>query len=274
LDISNIGLIDDDDLLLDLAALALSLEDHGDLALDRYLEVLNEIEEQVCEEGRNAFSNSQRAAALGRVLHGDLGFSGDAETYDAPVNADFVRVLERRKGLPISLAILYVAMARRAGWIADVLDVPGHVIVMVGEKDPALIDPFCQGVSVSRDELAAICRAYLGDAGDAAASRVTPMSNRQILFRLLNNQAIRAEQEGDKLRAATIYQRMTKAVPEEQHAWHQLARLCHSLGDVEGARENLVALLELTRDAASRSGIATAIASLGKAKPDSSTAST
>ena len=263
MDISTIGLIDDEDILLDVAALALSQQDHGDLNLDRYVEVLREIEEQIREAGQNAFLSSEQAAALADVLHGDMGFSGDSEGYDAPINADFIRVLDRRKGLPISLAILYVAMARLAGWDAYVLNVPGHVLVQVGRTNPVIIDPFRGGIAVSQAQLVEICKVYLGPAGEAAAQYVVPMTNREVLSRLLMNQAVRAEQDGDLLRAFTVYQRMTKVAPDNLDAWHQLARLYQSFGDVAGARHCLLAMLEITNDKESRDQILAAFEALG-----------
>jgi len=127
MDIAAIGLIEDEDILLDLASLALSQLDHENADIAHYLDMLEDIEDRVCAEGRSAFLPEERAAALSRVLHGELGFVGDDETYDAPVNADFIRVLDRKRGLPIALSILYVAMARRTGWSAYVLNLPGKV---------------------------------------------------------------------------------------------------------------------------------------------------
>lgn len=105
MNIQTIGLIDDEDILLDLAALALSQLDHGDASVEAYLELLSDIEDRVCEGGKNAFLSSECAIVLSEVLNGELGFTGDPEGYDAPVNADFIRVLDRKRGLPIALAI-------------------------------------------------------------------------------------------------------------------------------------------------------------------------
>ena len=146
MDISVIGVLDDQDILLDIAALALSQLDHAECDVGTYLAQLEAIEDGVCEEGRGAIMSSEQAIVLAEVLHDEHGFTGDAESYDAPVNADFIRVLDRKRGLPISLAILYVAMARRAGWVAHVLNGPGHVLVQIGEKNPVIIDPFNGGL--------------------------------------------------------------------------------------------------------------------------------
>lgn len=248
MDFAAIGLIEDEDILLDLASLALSQLDHENANIAHYLELLEEIEDRVCAEGRSAFLPEERAAALSRVLYDELGFVGDDESYDAPVNADFIRVLDRKRGLPIALAILYVAMARRAGWSAYVLNLPGKVLVQLGEKNPVVIDPFAGGPVLSQGQIAAVCRASLGQEGDAAALSAMRMSNRDVLARLLNNQGIRAEQEKDRQRALTIYQRITKVAPERLEAWQDLARLQLESRDVEGAKASLFAMSEVAPD--------------------------
>ena len=72
MDVSTIGLIEDEDILLDLASLALSHLDHDDADIAPYLEKLEEIEDRVCHEGRSAFLPRERAAVLSRVPHGEL----------------------------------------------------------------------------------------------------------------------------------------------------------------------------------------------------------
>src|SRR3546814_10623767 len=142
-----------------------------------------------------------------------------ATLFRSPVNADFIRVLDRKRGLPIALSIIYVSFARRAGWSAYFLNLPGNVLVQIGEKNPVVIDPFAGGGLVSQRNIAAICRACLGEEGDASALSVVRMSNRDVLARLLNNQAIRAENEDDPHRALAVYHRITRIAPGGLDAW-------------------------------------------------------
>ena len=262
MDIAAIGLIEDEDILLDLASLALSQLDHENANIAHYLELLEDIEDRVCAEGRSAFLPEERAAALSRVLHGELGFVGDDETYDAPVNADFIRVLDRKRGLPIALSILYVAMARRTGWSAYVLNLPGKVLVQLGEKNPVVLDPFAGGAVLSAGQVAAVYRASLGQEGGAAALSAVRMSNRDVLARLLNNQGIRAEQEKDHQRGLAIYQRITRVAPRRLEAWQNLARLQLQSRDVEGAKASLFAMSEVAPDRRTRDRIMEAFEAL------------
>jgi regulator of sirC expression with transglutaminase-like and TPR domain len=267
MDVASIGLIEDEDILLDLASLALSHLDHEKTDISPYLEKLEEIEDRVCDEGRSALLARERAAGLSRVLHGEFGFVGDSETYDAPVNADFIRLLDRKLGLPIALSILYVAMARRAGWTAYVLNLPGHVLVQIGEKSPVVIDPFASGSLVSQQKIAAICQAYLGQEGGASALSVVRMSNRDVLARLLSNQAIRAENESDLHRALEVYRRITQVAPGVLDAWQKRARLELASNDVAAARASLFAMSEVAPDKKTRDRVIGVFEALGPTRP-------
>lgn len=270
MEISVIGVLEDQDILLDVAALALSQIDHPQSDVNEYLALLEAIEDRLCEEGRDVSRASEQAIVLTEVLNLEYGFVGDFEGYDAPVNADFMRVLDRRRGLPISLAILYVAMARRTGWVAHVLNGPDHVLVQIGDKNPVIIDPFDGGRHVDVERFMALYRKQLVDAGLERGVRLAQMTNREILARLLFNQAVRAEDDNDSLRAMAVYDRITRVAPKTLDAWHYLARLQVASGDIDAARSSLMAMSELTRDKGVRSQIMDAVKTLSdtrSAKP-------
>ncbi len=246
-ELSRLGLIDEEDIALDEAALSLALPDHPGTDLAAFHDLLDAMETRLDLVGGDAETPAERADALATVLAGEFGFAGDAETYDNPANADLLGVLDRRRGLPVSLSIIWVAMARRLGWSADVLDVPGHVLVVVGaEAAPVIVDPFAGGVRVGAERLAALVEAATG-AGRAVA-HVAAMPNRAVLVRLLQNQASRAEQAGRGRRALELYVRMTTMAPAYPHAWWERARLELADHEIAAARGSLGAMLEITRD--------------------------
>lgn len=264
-DLIRLGLIDEDAIVLDEAALTLALLDHPDTDDAPYRDILYAIAERLEDVGSAAVGAAQRAILLARVLGDEFGFAGDSETYDDPANADLIRVIDRRRGLPVSLSILYVAAARRMGWIANVLDVPGHVLVLVGDDAaPVMIDPFRGGQSVDREQLVALLQA-MAPGPAPAVSHVAAMPNRAVLVRLLLNQATRAEVAGMGRRALTLYARMTVMAPEYGHAWWERARLELVDGDVAGARRSLSAMLEITREPDLRTRISGVLASLATA---------
>jgi len=261
-DVITIGLLDDDDIALDKAALALSALDHDGIDIDPYLALLEEIDDRLAVVGRDAKDPLAQAEALSRVFYQEFGFEGDAESYDAPLNADLIRVLDRRRGLPVSLSILYVAAARRMGWTAHALNTPGHVLVRIGDEEAVLVDPFHGGLDVTPARLETLLQGALGPGVRPEAEHFAAMSNRMVLVRLLLNQASRAERDGDPLRALTLYERMTTAAPENPDGWWELARLQLQLHDSDSARGSLSAMLEITRDPERRQLVSAALEAL------------
>jgi len=261
--IAHLGLLDDEDIPLDIAALELSALDHEGVDLVPYAAKLAEIEAELRDADDDAESGTEQAELLARILSGRHGLTGDTASYDAPLNADMIRVLDRRRGLPISLSILYVAMARRLGWSADALNTPGHVLVRLGPPDDSVvIDPFHDGALITPEALVNLLRRSLGPAASYDQRHVAPMTNRMVLVRLLLNQATRAQAEGDSGRALTIYQRIVEVAPSNGQGWWDLARLQIAAGRVEDARTSLSAMLEITRDADTRAHIAAALEAL------------
>ncbi|MDP8913212.1 MAG: transglutaminase-like domain-containing protein [Pseudomonadota bacterium] len=262
-EIAHLGLLDDVDVVLDSAALELSALDHPGVDLAPYAELLGDMAERLGERGLNARTARERADALSEVIAGEFRFHGDRASYDDPANADLIQVIDRRLGLPVSLSILYVAAARRAGWEADALNTPGHVLVRIGpDTSPALIDPFAGGSLVDPGQLARLLAYALGHGAVPTSDHLAPMSNRSVLVRLLMNQATRAEAGGDTSRALQLFRRMTTIAPSSGQSWWERARLELIEGEVSEARASLSAMLEMTRDPNIRTHISAALDAL------------
>lgn len=128
------------------------------------------------------------ASALRDHLGGRLGFRGDPDRAHDPDSSLLPRVLETRTGLPITLAIVYVAVARRVRIPAYPIGLPGHVIVRIAEGEhPVTLDPFHGGVLL--DETALVDRVADTTGGRLAFRRamLRPTPAVQVVRRLLNN---------------------------------------------------------------------------------------
>ncbi|QNE32102.1 hypothetical protein F1C10_09220 [Sphingomonas sp. NBWT7] len=262
-EIVHLGLLDDDAILIDAEALRIAKLDHPDISLAPYADLLSELTERLVEVGGGAETAAERAAVLAQVIAEEHDFVGDFETYDDPDNADLIRVIDRRRGLPVSLAILYVAAARRMSWDADALNTPGHVLVRIGSAtEPVLIDPFAAGRVTGAPQLARLLQRALGPDAMVTGEHLMPMTNRTVLVRLLMNQATRAEAAGQANRTLTLFRRITTIAPAHAHGWWERARLELLHGDVAGARSSLSAMLEMTREPSLRAHIFAALDAL------------
>lgn len=130
--------------------------------------------------------------ALNHLLFQELGFQGDRDTYDAPENALLPSVLERRRGLPIALSILWVDLARRLGFDAVGVGLPGHFITAL-RSDLGLLcfDPFHGGRPVGEERGSELVAAASGGMAVFHPAMLSPTPDRQILARLVRNLHLR-----------------------------------------------------------------------------------
>ncbi len=130
--------------------------------------------------------------ALNHLLFTELGFDGDRATYDAPENALLPNVLERRRGLPIVLSILWVDLARRMGFDAVGVGLPGHFIVAL-RHDLGLLcfDPFHGGRPVGEERGSELVSGATGGKVAFHPAMLSPTLDRQILVRLVRNLHLR-----------------------------------------------------------------------------------
>jgi regulator of sirC expression with transglutaminase-like and TPR domain len=163
-------------------------------------------------------SSEQKVAAINRHLFGELGFTGNVEAYYDPRNSYLNEVLERRIGIPITLSIVYLEVARRVGLAAQGLAFPGHFMVKVRLTGGALVlDPFGGGTPQSERELRARLEQVLpkGRAGRADLEPyLEPATPREIVARVLRNLKSIYLQSGALEAALAVMHRMLLVVPE------------------------------------------------------------
>ena len=122
--------------------------------------------------------------ALSEVIARSYAYRGDSETYDDLQNADLVRVIERRKGLPVALSILYLHVARAQGWQAEGLAFPGHFLIRIGiDGARHVVDPFHEGAVRDASELRKLLRQVLGPDAELVPAHFDPVSDRDVLLR-------------------------------------------------------------------------------------------
>ena len=131
------------------------------------------------------------AGALVEAVAGlfrEEGWSGDEEDYYNPANSYLHQVLQRRRGIPITLSLLYLEVARRAGLTVQGVGAPGHFLVKFrdGDRD-RFLDPYHGGVEVSGEALRARLRPWADASGRSLEPLLVGVTKRQMLARILAN---------------------------------------------------------------------------------------
>lgn len=176
-----------------------------------------------------------RAMALAGVISVEFGYRGDTETYDDPQNADLIRVIDRRMGLPVALGILYIYAAKAQAWPVHGIDFPGHFLIRLDGEDGSLVlDPFHGGRVSAPPEMQDLLR-RLGSGEDVRPEHVRPMTAREVLLRLQNNIKGRAWRAGDIERTAETLRRMLLVAPNFAPAWRELGVVEGKLGRIRQA---------------------------------------
>lgn len=177
-----------------------------------------------------------RAAALSGLLGGRFGYKGDSENYDDLINANLIRVVERRRGLPVALGVIWLHAARAAGWDGHGVDFPAHFLVSLsGEKTQAILDVFNGGTPLSVRDLRALLRRAEGEKAELRPGLLRPMSARRVLLRLQNNIMTRRLQADDPEGALSCAEDMLRVAPDHSELWRQAAAMNQRLDRVGAA---------------------------------------
>lgn len=194
-----------------------------------------------------------RVDMLRDVLAARHGYRGDESTYDDLQNADLTRVIDRRRGLPVALAILYIHTARGLGWQIEGINFPGHFLIRLRVGAQAvLLDPFDQGATRSIVDLREKLKALVGEKAELKLEHSAAVGDRDILLRLQNNIKLRLVQEGDLDRAAAVLERMLWIAPEQAALWRESGLVYHRLGHLTRAKAALQHFLTLDASLAQR----------------------
>lgn len=247
-----VGAGPDDGIDLAEAALALAALELPQAPLEQYHRHLADLAGDAAAACKDAGSLEARCVALNEAVHARHGYEGDTTTYDDLQNANLMRVIDRRKGLPIALGILYIHAARALGWNIVGLNFPGHFLLRLdcaGER--AILDPFHRGRICGAGEMRALLKTVQGAEAELTADHYRPVSDRDVLLRLQNNVKLRLVQMEQTAKAAATAEAMLLFAPR-LHALRREAGLLHAhAGNLGHAIAALESFLEHeTADAA------------------------
>ncbi len=233
-----IGLLPDAEIDIADAALHLARVDEPEAAWQAAREELSTIARRAVALARETKSAdlTLRAEGLSGLLSGGHGYRGDAETYDDPANANLIRVIERRKGLPVALGILWLHASRAAGWAAHGVDFPAHfLIALEGRGSQAVIDVFDGGTILDARDLRALIKRVEGERAELRPGLLKPLNARGVLLRLQNNIKARRLEGGNLPKALCCTEDMLRIAPDHAALWREAALMHQRLDHVAAA---------------------------------------
>jgi regulator of sirC expression with transglutaminase-like and TPR domain len=235
------------------AALALASFERPRVGPTRYREHLRLLAGDVGSHPGAAGDVAERARALNEIILLKYGYSGDELTYDDLQNANLMRVVDRRKGLPVALGIIYMHAGRAQGWETVGLAFPGHFLVRLSAGPERLIlDPFHGGRVCTAVELRELLKATAGSDSELQSEHYTPVSDRDVLLRLQNNLKARLIQAERYDRAVTIAETMLMLAPDLAELWRETGLLHTRLGNLRAAAAALEQFVLRARDGMAR----------------------
>jgi len=170
------------------AALIMACEEYPQLELSPYLDMLDGIAGIAQQKRKASDSPVDTVGKINSVLFETYGFRGNTDEYYDPRNSFFNDVLDRRLGIPITLCVLYVEVARRLEFPVVGVGMPGHFLVKYSDRrEEFFIDPYNRGEILTRDDCRKRLQERYGDAVEFNDRLLARATNRQILWRMLNN---------------------------------------------------------------------------------------
>ena len=228
------------------AALALAALDRPRVPLARYRQHLEELGGDIDRIAGGCTDLRDRLAALNNILIDKHGYAGDQLNYDDLQNANLISVIDRKKGLPVALGILYIHTARAQGWTITGLAFPGHFLLRLGgDGERLVLDPFHEGAARAPHELRDLLKALSGSDAELRPEHYSEVSDREILLRLQNNIKLRLIQQNDPAGAEAVVSRMLMLAPEQTGLWWETGMLNAQAGRLQAAIDAVERFIEL-----------------------------
>ena len=179
---------DDERINLAEAALLIAAEEYLALDVNLYVERLDLIANSIRDRITDDVDSELVISAINFTLFDELGFRGNQESYYDPRNSFLNQVIDRRLGIPITLTVVYMEVARRIGFAVYGVGLPSHFIAgHSGDAGEVYIDPFNQGRVLGRAGVEEMFSEMSGGALELKAEHLSPVKNKQILTRMLSN---------------------------------------------------------------------------------------
>ena len=247
-------------------ALLIAAEEYGALDVDEYLERIDDMAAVLRRRLRSDISTTESLIALNRYVFDELGFSANTDDYYDPRNSYLNEVIDRKLGIPITLAVLYIEIGRRIGLPLHGVSFPSHFLVKcVLREGTVIIDPYARGVSLGMDDLQERLKTVAhGIELDRAVlpALLAAASPNEIFARMLRNLRAIHTHRGEHLKALSASERILALLPNAAEEYRERGELYAQLECFRAATADLRQYLKLRPQAPDTENVAQRIAEL------------
>ena len=239
------------------AALLIARIEYPRLDVEAYLaklDAMGELARQAVQRRLERTSDTSQLAcikAVNEYLFEEMHFVGNREKYEDPRNSCLNEVLDRRTGIPITLCVVYMEVARRAGLNIDGVNFPGHFLVRCPEVrsrggSGLIIDPFHGGALLSEHDCRLLLQRQVGSEVAFSRSLLAPTTRMQILVRMLINLKRIYVHMRSFPQARDVTELLLAMTPSALSELRDRGLLAYHLNDVTGALRDLQTYLKLS----------------------------
>lgn len=230
--LTKIGQLSDDEIDLCEAALALgSLYAPSNITLQPYKDHIQAMETVIASADVSDLED--KAKTISKEMFDAQGYEGNAQDYDDLDNANLLQVIEKRKGLPVALGLIYIHLGLKQGWDICGLNFPGHFVIRLSDGgERVIIDPFQKGKILQANDLRQILKQVLGENAELSASFYEPVTRRDVLMRLQNNIKVRLIRDEEYAKAIEQIEVMRLIAPDEEKLLFDAGILHSKIGNL------------------------------------------
>jgi regulator of sirC expression with transglutaminase-like and TPR domain len=255
-----------------LGAALIARDVYDDLDVRALLARFDELAAPLVRLGLGRMNPRAQALEMAHYVYERQGFAGNETDYYDPKNSLLPDVLERRLGIPITLALVYCEIGRRVGVRARGISFPGHFLVRIDSltappsNTPVVVDPFFSGRMLDERSLNSLFRRVAGPGQKLRPEHLLPAPPRVVLSRMLTNLKTVYLARGETCRALLALDRLITLNPEQAPFLRERGLLAARLGSIEVARDDLSRFLELDPKAREASEVRTELEGLSASR--------
>lgn len=250
---------------LDLAraALLVAAESDPNVDVDGSLHTLESWAEELRARLDPEWNNLQKLARLRNFVFEELGFRGDDKDYYNPSNSLLHEVMQRRRGIPLTLSIIFMELGWRIGIPFEGVGFPGHFLVrLAGEPRDLLLDPFRRGISVHEEDCRRMLQEATGGKLEFDDELIASVTKRDMIARLLLNLKGAYLRQNQDEQALAAVDRLLLIHPEDVDEVRDRGLLLYRLQRYAPAFEALTRYLEARPEARDREAVEKHLAAL------------